>query len=261
MKFSGLLDSIFNGGWRIVLVAVGWLLGSCYGVAWAAQEPIPVGKEGRYQTFVYDPTDVYRFTAYYNQISYIELGDGETVSTMVVGDPAAWEINTNGNKIFLKPIAEFPETNMTIFTNLREYNFLLSGKVTNNIFTDTTALKTKFMYPDDSDKNLVVFSNAVQRIPEISELNIRDYNFNYEFTGERSIAPLKIFDDGEFTYMEFSKKNAEFPAIFMVDSQGYESLVNFRIVDNYVVVERVASQFTLRNGADIVCIYNNALPL
>lgn len=225
--------------------------------AQAFQDPIPVGTDGRFQTFVYNPNEVYRLTAYYNQASYIEFAAGETPNTIIVGDPTAWEISPSGNRLFIKPIADFPETNMTVFTNLHEYNFLLDGKETKNIFTDTTALKTKFIYPDDSDKNLVVFASTVSEIPEISELNLRDFNFNYEFTGERGIAPLKIFDDGEFTYMEFSQKNAEVPAVFMVDNQGYESLVNFRVVGNYVVIERVAKQFTLRNGADIVCIYNN----
>lgn len=226
---------------------------------YAFQEPIPIGKDGRFQTFVYNPDDVYRLTAYYNQASYIEFAADETPGTIIVGDPSAWEISPNGNRLFIKPIADFPETNMTVFTNLREYNFLLEGKTTNNIFTDTTALKSKFIYPDDTDQNLVVFAQTKEEIPDISELNLRDYNFNYEFTGERSIAPIKIFDNGQFTYMEFLTKNAEIPAIFMVDNQGYESLVNFRVVDNYVVIERVARQFTLRNGADIVCIYNNGL--
>src|SRR5690606_13624820 len=91
--------------------------------------------------------------------------------------------------------------------------------------------------------------------PDMRDLSI--YNFNYEFTGEPSIAPIKVFDNGEFTYLQFSNKNAELPAIFNVDSEGYESLVNFRIAGDYVVVERVSTQFTLRNGGAIVCVYNN----
>ena len=46
------------------------------------------------------------------------------------------------------------------------------------------------------------------------------------------------------------------PAFFMVDSRGEESLVNYRTVGDYIVIERVANRFTLRHGADIVCVFN-----
>ena len=59
--------------------------------------------------------------------------------------------------------------------------------------------------------------------------------------------------------MEFRTDNAEIPAIFAVNDQGYEALVNFRIVDEYVVIEQVSGQFTLRSGGDVVCVYNNSL--
>ena len=33
------------------------------------------------------------------------------------------------------------------------------------------------------------------------------YNFNYTISGDDSIAPIKVFDDGVFTYFEFKDKN------------------------------------------------------
>ena len=94
-------------------------------------------------------------------------------------------------------------------------------------------------------------------MPDLRNLDL--YNFNYEFSGSDNIAPVKVFDDGDFTYMEFGSNNYELPAIYAVDSSGYEGLVNYRIVENYLVIEQVSSQFTLRSGADIVCVYNNNL--
>ena len=55
---------------------------------------------------------------------------------------------------------------------------------------------------------------------------------------------------------QFSNKNAEIPAIFNVDADGFESLVNYRVSGDYIIVERVGAQFTLRNGSEIVCVYN-----
>jgi hypothetical protein len=86
--------------------------------------------------------------------------------------------------------------------------------------------------------------------------DLSSYNFNYQYTGEKSIAPSKVFDDGVFTYFQFNSKNSEVPAIYSVDSEGFESLVNYRITGTYMVVEKVAPQYSLRNGGDIVCVYN-----
>lgn len=70
-----------------------------------------------------------------------------------------------------------------------------------------------------------------------------------------------FFDDGEFTYFQFKDINASLPAFFKVDSERRESIINYRTVGDYVVVERVAQMFTLRNGNDVVCVFNDANPL
>jgi type IV secretion system protein VirB9 len=163
------------------------------------------------------------------------------------------------NKLFLKPILNFANTNMTIMTNLRTYHFELDALEAGSVQEDDVLFYIKFMYPESGDKNIVMF-NTVKKRSDMPDLrNLDAYNFDYEFSGSENIAPIKVFDDGDFTYIQFGNSNYELPAIYMVDSSGYEALVNYRIVENYVVVEQIASQFTLRNGADIVCIYNNNL--
>ena len=115
----------------------------------------------------------------------------------------------------------------------------------------------KFSYPDEKDKNIMEFPKAIPSDePDMRDLSI--YNFKYQYTGETTIAPIKVFDNGEFTYFQFPSKNAEYPAIFSVDAAGFESLVNFRAAGDYIIVEKVAPQFTLRNGTDIVCVYNTS---
>ena len=48
----------------------------------------------------------------------------------------------------------------------------------------------------------------------------------------------------------------ETPAIYIVDADRNESLVNFRTEGPYVVVDRVSRQWTLRNGQNSTCIFN-----
>lgn len=225
----------------------------------AAQMPRFLGSEKKFRSYIYNPNDVYRYLGHYTYQGFIEFEEGETVNTISMGDPTLWLFEHLGNRLFLKPVGEDnSETNMTVITNKRVYHFELVAKEAKGITDKDLIFVVKFAYPDEKDKNIVEFPKA----PPSDEPDMRElskYNFNYQYTGEPAIAPLKVFDNGEFTYFQFSKKNAEIPAIFTVDAEGFESLINFRAAGNYIIVERVAPQFTLRSGSDIVCVYNTNL--
>lgn len=227
--------------------------------SYAVQLPRALGKEKRFRTYVYNPNDVYRYVGYYLNQSYIEFEEGEVIQTISMGDPTPWLTNILGNKLFLKPTGSYPQTTMTIFTNKRSYYFELDAMEPSGVDENDILFFVKFVYPTSNDKNIVKFNVKKQRddYPDLTDLS--KYNFNYEFAGSPAIAPIKVFDDGVFTYMEFKTDNAEIPAIFAVNEQGYETLVNFRIVEEYVVIEQVAGQLTLRSGGDVVCVYNNSL--
>lgn len=225
----------------------------------AVQLPRTLGKEKRFKTYVFNQNDVYRYIGYYLNQSYIEFEDGETIQTISMGDPTPWITSVLGNKLFLKPTGTYPQTTMTIFTNKRTYYFELDALEPDNVEESEIPFYIKFVYPASNDKNIVKFSVTKTRddYPDLTDLT--KYNFNYEFAGSPSIAPIKVFDDGVFTYMEFKTDNAEIPAIFAVNDSGYEALVNFRVVEEYIVIEQVAGQFTLRSGGDVICVYNNSL--
>lgn len=224
--------------------------------AQAVQLPRFLGSEKKFRSYIYNPNDVYRYIGHYTYQGFIEFGEGEIIGTISMGNPSLWLFENLGNRLFLKPVGEdLSETNMTVITNKRVYHFELMAKEAKNINDKDLIFVVKFVYPDDPDKNIVEFHRASPSDePDMRDLSI--YNFNYQYTGEPSIAPIKVFDNGEFTYFQFPKKSAEIPAIFTVDGEGFEALVNFRSVGSYIIVERVAPQFSLRNGADIVCVYN-----
>jgi type IV secretion system protein VirB9 len=225
----------------------------------AAQMPRLLGSEKKFRSYIFNPNDVYRYLGHYTYQGFVEFQEGETVSTISMGNPSLWLFEHLGNRLFLKPVGEDgSETNMTVITNKHVYHFELMAKEARGITDKDLVFVAKFVYPDEKDKNIVEFpKSAPSDEPDMRDLSI--YNFNYQYTGEASIAPLKVFDNGEFTYFQFSKRNAEIPAIFTVDAGGFESLINFRSAGSYIIVERVSPQFTLRNGSDIVCVYNTEL--
>jgi type IV secretion system protein VirB9 len=236
----------------LILVLLGFFKNDSY----ASQLPRYLGNEKKFRAYVYNPNDVYRYIGHYTYQGFIEFGGGEAITTISMGDPSLWLFEHLGNRLFLKPIAKNADTNMTIITDLKVYHFELTAKIATSIDDSDLIFVAKFIYPDEKDKNILQFAKKPKSdAPDMRNLSL--YNFNYEFTGEPTIAPVKVFDNGIFTYMQFSEANPEVPAIFSVDSSGFEELVNFRVAENYIIVERVAAQFTLRSGSDIVCVYNS----
>jgi type IV secretion system protein VirB9 len=230
--------------------------------AYATREAKPILIDHRVRTVMYQPDEVYKFTGHYRYQSSIEFGDGEEIKTISMGDSTSWMLNPSGNRLFLKPIEQDATTNMTLITNKRLYLFELHARETDDIDDKDMTFIMRFMYPDSAGSSDVVSSylDSVP-IPELDE-NPGKYNFNYTISGTDLIAPLRIFDDGQFTYFQFKNMNADVPAFFLVDERGEEALINYRTRGDYIVIERVSQRFTLRHGKDIVCVFNEGrMPL
>lgn len=74
------------------------------------------------------------------------------------------------------------------------------------------------------------------------------------------IVPTLVFDDGRFTYLRFPG-NREVPAVFHVRGDGSETLVNARMEDDLLVVDRVSRRLMLRAGSSVVGLWNEAFDL
>ena len=78
-----------------------------------------------------------------------------------------------------------------------------------------------------------------------------------EGTGSQDIVPTLVYDDGRFTYLRFPG-NREVPAVFHVLGDGSETLVNARMEDDMLVVDRVSRKLMLRAGSAVVGLWNEA---
>jgi len=230
--------------------------------AFALVEPRSVGVDHRVRLMTFQPDQVYKFTGHYRYASQIEFGSDETIKTITMGDSTAWMLNPAGNKLFLKPVEQDATTNMTVLTDKHTYLFELHARETDDIDDKEMTFIFRFAYPDGSGISadslgggggtVSRFLDTVPSPDDDPEL----YNTKYTISGTEDIAPIRIFDDGLFTYFEFRGKNADLPAFYIVNSLGEEAIVNYRTRGNYIVIERVAHKFTLRHGSDIVCVWN-----
>jgi type IV secretion system protein VirB9 len=227
-------------------------------------EPKSMGSETRFKVWTYYPNTVYKFTGFYMHPTYIEFEEGEAVATISTPKPKAWQFVANGFRLFIKPVEDDANTTATVMTNKRVYFFELHAKESRGPFDSRLSFYIKFRYPSGSadatnpsksgedESEIVEYQKSV--LPDLSKPE--KFNFNYTISGDESISPIKVFDDGVFTYLEFVDKNATLPAIFGVNNNGLEFILNYRIMGNYYVIESVEKMFTLRNGSDIACVYN-----
>lgn len=228
--------------------------------AHALQESLPLATDARIRQVSYSPDDVFSFTAHYKIQSSIEFASGEDIRTISVGDSDGWQIVPSGNRIFLKPVELDADTNMTVVTSERVYHFEIYAREQLDINDDEMVFVLRFAYPGEKNYSFDEDNSTAVPTHEIED-NPSQYNFAYTISGSDRIAPIRIFDDGEFTFFQFRDINADLPAFFKVDSERREAIINYRTVGDYVVVERVSSMFTLRHGRDIVCVFNEKMPL
>jgi type IV secretion system protein VirB9 len=205
----------------------------------------------RYVTF--DNDNVVTVQAGLGVSTMIQLGSSELIETISAGDTLGWSIvpKKNSGILFVKPLQEHAVTNINIVTNRRVYALLLQGTKDPSI---RTAYQVRFKYPEE-DINAKLLAEAEEgvRDPLRKGLDTARLNYDYTYKGADELKPRIAFDDGNRMFLQFT---GDIPAIFVVEDKRAESLVNIRTEGDYVIVDKVAAQFTLRAGAKTLCLYN-----
>lgn len=184
----------------------------------------------RIQSVEYDADQVVQIQAAPGYQVTLELGSDEQIENVAVGDSGAWQVTANriGSRIFVKPLQASVSTNMTVVTNVRTYAFELvplGGPSPDMAFT------IRFRYPAPG----ALASAEAEVIVE----------GRYRLSGERTLRPSRISDDGRHTYIEFPRDRA-IPAIYAVDDRGQESLVNGMMRDDLFVIDAVVPRLVFR---------------
>jgi type IV secretion system protein VirB9 len=190
----------------------------------------------------------------------VVFAEDEVVLDVEGGDSTGWMVTHKlNNMVFIKPTVLGSDSNMTIVTNKHNYYFHVTSNKTLDESPELQTYAIKFAYPEEALREAKARATEAMRAQKevINPLkNSERYNWNYRFSGSTQLAPAHVFDDGTFTYFELAKNQAV-PAIFAVDDpQGKEAVVNIRRSGNYLVVQRIAPQFSLRNGGLVTSVFN-----
>lgn len=228
--------------------------------ALAERIPQPLATDQRIRQVVYNAAEVYEVTGNYRFTTTIEFESGETVQYLTLGDTIAWQAHPMGNRVHLKPVEPHAVTNLTVVTDRRTYYFRLTGTTSRSKLDATYLLR--FSYGPEGDiavNPAAVRKSSSKQAKDDLATKVKIRNCNYSVSGSANVKLLRACDDGLFTYLEFAQ-HANLPAFFAVDPRGNESVVNFRMEGKYVVIERVASLYTLRDGNEALCLFNEDKP-
>lgn len=202
------------------------------------------------------------------RISDIMLQPGEVLGSVASGDTTRWIIGDTSSgsgadkraHVLVKPFAAGLSTNLLITTDRRSYHVNLKS----NPRIATAGLS--WTYPQDA---LIALKgpSAPRSFATVSGIGAAPdrLNFNYGISGDRPRwRPIRAFDDGEKSYIEFPPtiETDEAPPLFLIKGKDAQ-LVNYRMQGRFYVVDRLFEAAELRLGtrhATIVRIQRTATP-
>lgn len=212
--------------------------------------------DSRMRVAPYSPEQVYRLYGYVGYQIDIEFARGEVFKGLAAGDVRGISFEAHGRDLFIKPRVARVHTNLTVLTNLRQYEFDYSASLGPPDPTlGEVIYALRFTYP--GTRSTTEAALTAKRITRdlASAPTLRPHNYDYWYCGKPELKPEAAWDDGVRTWLRFGAREP-LPAIFVQNADGSESLVNFSMDDGDVVIQRVVERLVLRRGNLTGCIVN-----
>ena len=246
---------------RVVVAAAVLIAGAA---ASAAVVPAPGPVDARVREIDYAEEQVVSLTGYVGYHIHLELAPGETFVALGAGDSAAVDVAAEGPHVMLKPKAARVATNLTLVSSRRVYHFEYRTYETQPS-SGTAIFALRFRYRPAPVEvtpaaTTLPFSSVTplalpQPLAVARPVVAPPLNEQYWYCGSPWLRPVAASDDGSQTRLMFAARG-EWPAIFVRNEDGSESLVNFHVEGTMAVVHRVAPTFVLRRGELVGCVEN-----
>lgn len=214
--------------------------------------PSRMGARTAEPVYTFTEGEVYPVQAAPGRITDIVLEPGEALSAtgpVAAGDTVRWVIGDSQSgagasarvHILVKPTRPGLETNLIVNTDRRTYRIELHA--TQGSYMPSVAWR----YPEDAVKAASVERFAAPAVA------VGALNFAYRISGDRTPwRPVRVFDDGRQTFIEFPPNVAqsEMPPLFIAGADGRaDELVNYRVIGQRMVLDRLFAKAELRLGA------------
>lgn len=210
------------------------------------------------QVFSFSDGALFQIYAAPGQVTDLALQPGEHLvgeGALAAGDTTRWVIGETRSgagpdervHILLKPVAAGLSTNLVINTDRRTYHLELRST------RGPYLAAVRWRYPLDEAR-----AARLARLADEERRQARAQasatppplvlNFGYRVLGRASWRPLRVYDDGRQTFIEFAPAIAqeELPPLFLKGASGELELVNYRVQGSRIVVDRLFSEAELR---------------
>lgn len=211
--------------------------------------PSPGLLDARIRAAPYNADQVYVLRGFVGYQIDLEFDTGETFVGLGAGDIDGLSFVAQDNHLFLKPKAAKVGTNLTILTSRHTYQIDYAATAGLPDASEPVTYVLRFTYPPSPKDSGEASDRA------LAAESKRPRNIDYWYCGDLSIQPIATSDDGVHTRLTFAAK-AEQPAIFVLNEDGSESLLNFSMDEGDVIVHRVARRLILRRGHLAGCVVN-----
>ncbi len=225
----------------------------------ARVQPTRNGYINAVQIYPFSDGALYQVYTAPGQVTDIALQESEQLTgsgPVAAGDTVRWIIGdtesgagaTKRIHILVKPTRPDLLTNLVINTDRRTY--LLELRST----SATYMASVSWQYPQDQ---LIALRRqnaaAATAAPIDAGIDVSKLRFRYQITGDNPAwRPLSAFDDGSKVYIEMPRGLAqgEAPPLFVIGPEGDGQLVNYRVRQNYYIVDRLFAAAELRLGGE-----------
>ncbi|MGA0565345.1 P-type conjugative transfer protein TrbG [Ancylobacter sp. VNQ12] len=216
----------------------------------ARVEPRREGYYNAIQIYPWSEGALYQVYAAPGQITNIALEPGESLTgsgPIAAGDTARWiigdtESGEGANRrvhVLVKPTRADISTNLVITTDRRSY--MIELRAGEKPYMPAVA----WAYPQVPGAQRPI----VPPTPVIPNFAAR--NYRYALTGDTPPwRPIAVYDDGRKVYVEFPRGivQGEMPPLFVIGADGEAQIVNSRIHQNILIVDRLFGAAELRLG-------------
>lgn len=200
-------------------------------------------------------------------LTVISLESGEKVTNVSSGDPLRWSYSlaysgqdkSRQAHVMIKPAQADISTDLVITTDKRLYTLHMTAPSNNN---GKYAHNVRFWYPQDmqeywenhnAEQVQKVTQEQQNSVATTPNINLGQLNFSYGLSHGGWTAPnwkpLRVFDDGVHTYIQFPATLGarDMPALFVLSGNSKE-LVNYRAKYPYFVVDKIFQKAVLVTG-------------
>jgi len=223
-------------------------------IVWTSAMSAADAGDSRLRSVLYSNDEVYRLRGFAGYQIDLEFEADERFVGLGSGDVEGLAFESQDNHLFIKPKAINVRTNLTVLTTRHTYHFdyTVGPLHTDHDDKDVVyALRFEYQKPKTVASTLTLAADATLSTAP----STRERNTDYWFCGSDVLQPIQAWDDGVHTHLRFGSR-AELPALFVRNDDGTESLLNFNVDHDEVVMHRVARQFIVRRGRLVGCIVN-----